>query len=863
MAVQVLCSNPSCRAPLSTSGADLSRASRCPRCEQNLVPASNSGTDAPESSSDVGGEPAAIPSPHSPVELAPGSTFGRYLIIRRLGQGGMGAVYLALDSSLNRQVALKIPLLSSSAGPEVLERFYREARAAAALDHPNLCPVHDIGELDGAPFLTMAYIDGKPLSEMIRPDQPWPLRQVATLVYKLALALQDAHQHGVVHRDLKPANILLGKRREIVVVDFGLAHHAGVDETRLTRAGEIKGTPSYMSPEQVAGDALAIGPGCDIYALGVILYELLTGDLPFKGPLTLVLAQILVAQPEPPSRHRANIPPQLEAICLKALAKRVSDRYPSMGDLAGALARYLRGSDSSDEILSAPGGTLSALPASSPAEAIASKLKRAAHVVAKLVARAARRTRSEARPGPVKAAPAPASGEWRGFRLRLRRLSKIAVVVILMIPVLGAIVSLAIDRLKRMGRSESGNETAIQVQRSARVVGGLSTDRVEPARLSQHERMAENARRVEYADRMDTVRSFLGSKNARGAEAALAACPEDLRNWEWFYCKRLCDLNLRPTTPEGRSEAGGPMFFDEEFVTLADTAAPASFAFRPGGSCLAMASWDGVVTILDPETGSVLDRSPDHANAPSPLAFAYSPDGTRIAMGNRDGSVRLWDANTLKKSLRVLRSPARNAGDRQAEVNAVAFSPDGRTVASAGNDGIVRIWSVDAEDPIREHRYASGQAVRDVLHGRDDLWIAGGEPIIQTWGSGRAQDAFTLPSGARSLAISPDGRMLASCLGSMISLWDMESRQLAVTMPARRDVTFLAFSPDGERLVTTNGDFDSYLDLWDVSTGRWLLALGERGSRSQGVTPVEFSPDGRRIAAPRATGLRIWSSSKP
>lgn len=267
--------------------------------------------------------------------------FGRYRIVKRLGRGGMGTVYLAQDGPLDRLVALKVPHFAPEDDPEILERFYREARAAATIEHPNICPVYDVGQVDGTPYLTMAYIDGKPLSEFIG-GQPLAQRQVASLVRKLALALQEAHERKVVHRDLKPSNIMINQRREPVIMDFGLAFRSRQDEVRLTQSGAIVGTPAYMAPEQVNGSVRAVGPGCDIYSLGVILYELLTGELPFEGSLLEVMGQILTQEPRRPTKIRPDVDAPLEAICLKAMAKKVETRYSSMTELAEALAVYLR-----------------------------------------------------------------------------------------------------------------------------------------------------------------------------------------------------------------------------------------------------------------------------------------------------------------------------------------------------------------------------------------------------------------------------------------------------------------------------------------------------------------------------------------
>jgi predicted Ser/Thr protein kinase len=291
-----------------------------------------------------------LPVPSLPVPSGQGAPslpeqFGRYRILRKLGQGGMGSVYLAHDSQLDRQLALKVPHISASDGPQVLERFYREARAAATLSHPNICPVHDVGTIDGVHFVTMAFIEGKPLSELMRVKGRLPQKSVAAVIRKLALAMQEAHARGIIHRDLKPSNIMINERNEPVIMDFGLARRAQ-ENVRLTQSGAIMGTPAYMPPEQVNGDLKAIGPASDVYSLGVVLYEMLTGRLPFEGPATAVLAAIITRDPLPPSSLRPDLDPALEAICLKTMARQIPDRYGSMRDLAMALTAYIKGESS-------------------------------------------------------------------------------------------------------------------------------------------------------------------------------------------------------------------------------------------------------------------------------------------------------------------------------------------------------------------------------------------------------------------------------------------------------------------------------------------------------------------------------------
>jgi len=280
-------------------------------------------------------EPRPVPVGELPT------VFGRYRLVRKLGQGGMGAVWLAHDTHLARRVALKVPRFGPGDGPEVLERFFREARAAAAIRHPHVCPVHDVGQIDGIHYLTMAYIDGPPLSDLIEGRGPLPQAPAAALVRQLALALQAAHELGIVHRDLKPGNVLVGPDGEPVITDFGLARRAEAGEARLTRTGSILGTPAYMSPEQVeaSGD---VGPASDVYSLGVMLYELLTGRPPFTGPLTEVLWQVRFKEPERPSVLRPDLDPQLEAIVMRALAKQPEMRYGSMDEFAADLGDYLK-----------------------------------------------------------------------------------------------------------------------------------------------------------------------------------------------------------------------------------------------------------------------------------------------------------------------------------------------------------------------------------------------------------------------------------------------------------------------------------------------------------------------------------------
>lgn len=264
--------------------------------------------------------PVTTPQPHPSVLLRPGSPplpyqLGRYRLDAFLGQGSVGAVYRAHDSQLSRTVALKVPFLAGPQEEAARARFLREARSAAALSHPNVCPICDFGEIDGVPYLAMAYVAGMPLSSKLDPKRPMPANEAAALVRKIALALDDAHKKGVIHGNLRPGNVMLDEQGEPVVMDFGLAP---------TQQDERKGRSAYAPPEQAA----VTGPAGDVYSLGVMLYEMTYGD---------VLSLVSQVTTDPPSRSRPGLDPRIGAICLKAMATVPDARFASMAAFAKEL----------------------------------------------------------------------------------------------------------------------------------------------------------------------------------------------------------------------------------------------------------------------------------------------------------------------------------------------------------------------------------------------------------------------------------------------------------------------------------------------------------------------------------------------
>ncbi len=281
-------------------------------------------------------EPAAAP--------APPRAFGDYELLEELGRGGMGVVYKARQRSLQRIVALKMVLRGEFATPEDLTRFQAEARAAALLDHPHIVAVHDAGECEGRPFFTMQLVEGRTLADVLA-DGPMKPRDAAGCLALVCRAVHHAHQHGILHRDLKPSNVLIDRDGRPHVTDFGLAKWtADGSAAGPTLSGGIVGTPAYMAPEQVSNRRGKPSPASDVYSLGVILYEMLTGRPPFRAPTPVdTLLLVLDQDPVRPRLLNPKVDPDLEIICLKCLQKAPALRYPSAAELAADLEAFLHG----------------------------------------------------------------------------------------------------------------------------------------------------------------------------------------------------------------------------------------------------------------------------------------------------------------------------------------------------------------------------------------------------------------------------------------------------------------------------------------------------------------------------------------
>lgn len=302
--------------------------------------------DAPAAEDALGSTMPALPTTGATASLP---EFGNYELLGEIGRGGMGVVYRARQKDLDRLVAIKMILASNLASEEQVQRFHAEARAAARLQHPHIVQIHEAGQIHGQHYFVMEYVDGPSLADLIAKKLPVP-EESARLLVAVARAVDHLHTQGIVHRDLKPSNVLLASSSAVEagawvpkVSDFGLVKMLGAGSD-MTHSGAVIGTPSYMAPEQAAGRSAEVTPRSDVYGLGAILYEMLTGRPPFRENTPLdTLVQVLESEPTPPRKHHPHLPPELEMICLKCLEKSPENRYPSARALADDLERFLKG----------------------------------------------------------------------------------------------------------------------------------------------------------------------------------------------------------------------------------------------------------------------------------------------------------------------------------------------------------------------------------------------------------------------------------------------------------------------------------------------------------------------------------------
>ena len=716
-----------------------------------------------------------------------GRLFGEYELLGEIARGGMGVVYKARQVRLNRVVALKMIRSGRLADDEEIQRFQREAEAAAKLEHPNIVPIYEVGESDGQHFFSMGFVDGPPLSDLIE-DGPLPAKQAAELTRTIANAVQYAHEQGIVHRDLKPANVLLASiGREPAdgaddtrtgststqpgglhpplafgvprITDFGLAKNITAD-TGMTATGQIMGTPSYMPPEQAAGETEKIGPLVDVYSIGAMLYCQLTGRPPFQSANQIdTMRQVLENEPVPPRQLNPAIPRDLDTICLKCLEKTPAKRYASATALADDLGRFL----DNRPILARPIGTLNRFGRwckRNPLVATLTAAVLAASIVGTLVAWSFA-IEADAR-----------ATDFYNEQIKAQQLA---------------------DNYKSVAAKETK-------ERQAKVAALKKVT----AKQKELNEQLETTGIALYGHKLEKAQRLIEANDVLTAMTVLESCEETHRAWEWRFlmarCRRRMQVLVTPKPPKSHPEGVRKIRF------LSD------------GKRFVTAGKDRITRIWDPA------KKTNRAIATTRMEsrIAVDPRGRFIAITD-DSAIQIW-------SFKEQRITQTLAGHRQM-VRSLDFHPDGRILATSSTDQMVHLWNPADGKRIKSIpisvRYVGGlrfspDGKQIACFGRGVRYRDGRKtPSAVVLNVKTGKPVFTLPYGNfnfNSVEWSADGKLLAAANLKSVQIRDAATGAIVRELTGHISHVWGAIiTPDGKQVVSHARGND--IRIFDLKTG--------------------------------------------
>lgn len=740
------------------------------------------------------------------------TVIGRFVIKHVLGEGSFGTVYRAYDPLLDREVALKVPrFVDDSRATQ--ERFVREAKAAARLRHPNVVAVFESGHADGHPYIATEFVDGTPLSQVLAETPDLDLRRGVEWVRQIADALHYAHTEGVVHRDIKPANIMINAAGRPQVMDFGLAKRTADDAAQMTLEGTILGTPAFMSPEQARGEMSRVGPASDQYSVGVILYGILCGKLPYEGAAWSIMSRVgdHNAAPPKPRSFQSRIPEDLEACCLKSMEKAPAARYASLNDLAEDLKRWLEGRT----LLARPIG-------------MGERFRR-----------------------------------WCRRNRLIASLSGTLAGLLVLATIVGFVLAFQFQKLAFKATQETAkanaarSEETIARQNLERLLVDNYTENGLAAARQQDHRQAVLwfAQAATLAKHSPPRREHNLVRSA--SWLARAAVPTHAFHSTGTYCKalrfhssgRYLLVESLPWEGEIHDLHGGVR------LTLPQAGAISAGQWSPDGNLLVLAAHNTVSLFDFPKLTAV--RQWSHPDAISCLTF--NAQGNRLAVGGGKG-FRVYDINDP-----AMAPPLTELGSR---VQSIQFDKEATRLAVATDDKRLRAYTLSAEGLLGEQSLPTQELATEgaeVLFGflaGDRLALVDNNHALRCWDFKQASQAWEKPIGrVICLDVSPDGKRVAyetldtSYKHSAQALDAATGNPSGAKIGHRNHIHSLDWHPDGKTLLACSGDHSA--SVTDIDSGNPVVAqVPHNGFVLRGV----WSPDGRSFATAHWFDrlVRVW-----